>query len=71
MAVEGGGGFFVMGLSQISSSFSCENKTNYPISSNSHPSATANKAIHSLKNNYRLCIALLVVAEGWLLFDIG
>ena len=25
------------------------NKTNHPISSNSHPSATANKAIHSLK----------------------
>ena len=26
-----------------------KNKTNYPISSNSHPSATANKAIYSLK----------------------
>ena len=26
-----------------------ENKTNHPISSNIHPSATANKAIHSLK----------------------
>ena len=26
-----------------------KNKTNHPISSNSHPSATANKAIHSLK----------------------
>ena len=25
------------------------NKTNHPISSNSHPSATANKTIHSLK----------------------
>ena len=25
------------------------NKTNHPVSSNSHPSATANKAIHSLK----------------------
>ena len=26
-----------------------ENKTNHPISSNSHTSATADKAIHSLK----------------------
>ena len=26
-----------------------KNKTNHPISSNCHPSATANKAIHSLK----------------------
>ena len=26
-----------------------QNKTNHPISSNSHPAATANKAIHSLK----------------------
>ena len=26
-----------------------KNKTNHPISSNNHPSATANKAIHSLK----------------------
>ena len=26
-----------------------KNKTNHQISSNSHPSATANKAIHSLK----------------------
>ena len=26
-----------------------KNKTNHPISSNSHPSATANKTIHSLK----------------------
>ena len=26
-----------------------KNNTNHPISSNSHPSATANKAIHSLK----------------------
>ena len=26
-----------------------KNKTNHPISSNSHPSATANKAKHSLK----------------------
>ena len=26
-----------------------KNKTNHPISSNSHHSATANKAIHSLK----------------------
>ena len=26
-----------------------KNKTNHPISSNSHPSATANKAIHRLK----------------------
>ena len=26
-----------------------KNKTNHPISSNSYPSATANKAIHSLK----------------------
>ena len=26
-----------------------KNKTNHPISSNSHPSATANKAMHSLK----------------------
>ena len=27
----------------------CGNKTNHPISSNSHPSATANIAIHFLK----------------------
>ena len=27
----------------------CKNKTNHPISSNSHPVATMNKAIHSLK----------------------
>ena len=26
-----------------------KNKTNHPISSNSHPSVTVNKAIHSLK----------------------
>ena len=26
-----------------------KNRTNHPISSNSHPSATENKAIHSLK----------------------
>ena len=26
-----------------------KNKTNYPISSNSHPSATANRVIHCLK----------------------
>ena len=29
--------------------FDIKNKTNHPISSNSHPSATANTAIHSLK----------------------
>ena len=29
--------------------FYFKNKTNLPISSNSHPSATANKAIHDLK----------------------
>ena len=46
-----GVGAFVIGLGQISSflSFNTKNKTNHPISSNSHPSATANKAIHCLK----------------------
>ena len=34
--------FNVMGIK-------CKNKTNHPISSNSHPSATRNKAIHCLK----------------------
>ena len=29
--------------------FDCNNKTNNPISSNSYPSAAANKAIHCLK----------------------
>ena len=30
-------------------SVKCKNKTNHPISSNSHPSVTVNKATHSLK----------------------
>ena len=33
----------------LSNFLSCKNKTNHPISSNRHPSATANKAIHWLK----------------------
>ena len=33
----------------VTTMFKHKNKTNHPISSNSQPSATANKAIHSLK----------------------
>ena len=41
--------FRIPGLFGQNFNGSCKNKTNHPISSNSHPSATANKAIHCLK----------------------
>ena len=43
-----------------------KNKTNHPISSNNHPSATANKAIHCLNELEEVKRPNLTLAFGWM-----